>query len=730
MAVIGSLSVKLGLVTVEWDKATADAKKKAKELKSAIDDLGLNMRSLKNAFNAVGGAAGLTVAGFAAMSRSVMDMSGQVDDLSKTYDVSIAKILQFQNAVIIAGGKAEDAGKMMGTMFSKVSEAQQGNEAAIASFEDLGITFEQLRAMNPEQTINRIFEGLAAIGNTADRIKATKEMLGKAGMQKSIKEISEALGESTVEFRRQEAALKAWADLGDRLDRTMINLKLAFADLFKSVAGADFVPSVNQFKAAMVAITSVAVVSGMFKLITAFRALNAALRTTASLSVAISAAGGIKGIAMAGAGLAAYFGAMKAFEGQDAKADAEGSDSEQEGGGTPESGKTGDRRVIAAGQAKLKLAKDLLDIDKRRHEYQMAYITGSQDELALGESALKYEEDIANAKQRRAEALKAENLSAAQRGLIAEEYNNAEKKASQERKQRDDLINAKRTLALDLQSREIQNLNDMAAIQQESARLENEKAHMSQWDYETAKENLSLQTKMLQLEQQRAELRAQWKGQEMSPEFVQGMEKLNAEEATERALSGIRQRGIQADKERAQNFEEGWKQAFEEFARDAENYGRAGAESFQALTGNMNAAIDNFVKTGKFAFKDFARSVIQDLIAIQLKMQAMSLLKMALGAFGFTLPGKAVGGAVAGGSPYMVGENGPELFIPQQSGSIVPNQRLGSDMNNQPQVVYNGPYIASMSAIDTQSAAQFLAKNKQSVWAANQSAQRGLPVSR
>jgi hypothetical protein len=51
-------------------------------------------------------------------------------------------------------------------------------------------------------------------------------------------------------------------------------------------------------------------------------------------------------------------------------------------------------------------------------------------------------------------------------------------------------------------------------------------------------------------------------------------------------------------------------------------------------------------------------------------------------------------------------------------------------MGNQPQVVYNGPYIANMSAIDTQSGLQFLAKNKQGVWASYQSAQRSLPQSR
>jgi hypothetical protein len=78
---------------------------------------------------------------------------------------------------------------------------------------------------------------------------------------------------------------------------------------------------------------------------------------------------------------------------------------------------------------------------------------------------------------------------------------------------------------------------------------------------------------------------------------------------------------------------------------------------------------------------------------------------------------------------YMVGERGPELFVPKTSGTVIPNNQLGS-MGGGAQVVYNGPYIASMSAIDTQSATQFLAKNKNAVFAANQSATRSLPQSR
>jgi phage-related minor tail protein len=148
------------------------------------------------------------------------------------------------------------------------------------------------------------------------------------------------------------------------------------------------------------------------------------------------------------------------------------------------------------------------------------------------------------------------------------------------------------------------------------------------------------------------------------------------------------------------------------------------------------------VRTGKFAFKDFARSNIQDIIAIQLKAQATRLLASAFPMFGgkytpgsnsFVGPmpqGFADGGSPPVGVASLVGERGPELFIPRTAGTIIPNGTLAGAMGGGQTVNYNGPYIASMNAIDTQSSIQFLSKNKQAVWAANQSAQRSLPMSR
>jgi len=40
-------------------------------------------------------------------------------------------------------------------------------------------------------------------------------------------------------------------------------------------------------------------------------------------------------------------------------------------------------------------------------------------------------------------------------------------------------------------------------------------------------------------------------------------------------------------------------------------------------------------------------------------------------------PGRRTGGPVTAGQPFIVGEQGQELFVPQSSGTIVPNDRMG-----------------------------------------------------
>ena len=208
-------------------------------------------------------------------------------------------------------------------------------------------------------------------------------------------------------------------------------------------------------------------------------------------------------------------------------------------------------------------------------------------------------------------------------------------------------------------------------------------------------------------------------------------------EAAAKTAAEIETSSIQTQR----TFNYGWSKAFNQYKEDAYNNAKLAEDMFSSMTGSMNSAIDTFVTTGKASFKDFALSIIQDIEKIIIKAYIMRAITGMAGMFSgggsaniidnsTAWSPKAEGGPVSAGSPYLVGENGPELIIPSHSSTVIPNHQLSDVMGGGGGVTYNGPYIANMSAIDTQSAMQFIAKNQNSIWAANQSAQRSLPQSR
>ena len=69
---------------------------------------------------------------------------------------------------------------------------------------------------------------------------------------------------------------------------------------------------------------------------------------------------------------------------------------------------------------------------------------------------------------------------------------------------------------------------------------------------------------------------------------------------------------------------------------------------------------------------------------------AMSIGGIASGIASAVLPGRANGGSVAKQRPYMVGENGPELFVPSSSGRIIPNNKMSGGGNTVVNVTVNG----------------------------------------
>jgi hypothetical protein len=140
-----------------------------------------------------------------------------------------------------------------------------------------------------------------------------------------------------------------------------------------------------------------------------------------------------------------------------------------------------------------------------------------------------------------------------------------------------------------------------------------------------------------------------------------------------------------AIKERIDEFDydniKGGKTALEEYALAARNLSNqldnVAVRSLQGLEDALAGVFMGTV-TVKDAFRSLATSIISDLIRIYIQRTITGPIADAL--FGplqsAGVSARAMGGPVSVNRPYMVGEKGPELFVPNSSGSIVANNKL------------------------------------------------------
>ena len=98
-----------------------------------------------------------------------------------------------------------------------------------------------------------------------------------------------------------------------------------------------------------------------------------------------------------------------------------------------------------------------------------------------------------------------------------------------------------------------------------------------------------------------------------------------------------------------------------------------GMKAFDSLADGLA----DFVMTGKFSFRDFANAVIKDILRIAAKLAILFAIQTLTGIPVFTAAttrGLAKGGPVRQNEPVVVGETGPELFVPKTAGNVLSNR--------------------------------------------------------
>lgn len=859
MAQIGSLSVKLGLVTVEWDKATDQAKRSAKDLQTSFDALGGKVKNLADKFKDFSGIG--AVLGFGALYHEAVALTDEITDLSKSFGLSTGEILAFRDALEQSGGKADGADKALNALFGKIADARSGNDAAIAQFQQLGITFSDLQRLSPYEAIQKVASGFSNITNQFEKTKAIKEIFSKAGIGVDLDNVATALKKGTSEFNKYDDSIQKVGQVSDALKKNLTNLTLAFADLIAPLSQSHIV-KIETFSAVLKGIAAGAAVAAIATMAVNFANLAIAINAAAAAGALFNATAGgatpigliIKAVTAAAAiGTFVYVTGSASNESGTSNAEFDkfaaeeerqrrikagqipdkspyvgktanlgtlvGRSLEQHGQYMPEGSFTAPSTLekkddsvsndVKAKQASINLTYQLIALEKQRNANQ---IDASKTELEkkLNDIQITKKEKLAQINAEEKQQLvsggdkKTEELKAA----IAMEASAKRAKADQEAtaatamanlqdrlRLNKDAIEAEKQLA-DITTQETEEAfnfyNDQvieaqakrvvlakeALDAEEAIRQESEQTTAEAWSYVDAKtatqlafhkeadeaqrltsltnERMFYENGLAMLsDKQRQKLLDEYDLNAGILDLKRQADKLGIDTTTESfqnfidKLKATREKTLELKQDQQdfqRTFTYGWTKAFNEYADNAQNAALRAQDVFKSMTDTLNSAISEFVDKGTIAWDKLIDNMIKGMLKAELQRQAsqlfsmgFSFLKAAVGGgpvSGVSLydanpyiPGHATGGVASANTLSIVGERGPELFMPKTSGAVIPNNQLSSLGSGQT-INYNGPYIASMSAIDTQSGVQFLSKNRQAVWATYQSANRSIPMSR
>lgn len=689
MSMISRLGVVLGLDSAEFNAGLGKAEAGLKTFVS-------NSVASKVSLAAVGAA--LTYA-----AAEAINFADKINDVAKANEVAVGTVLNLSKALTINGGESENTSKMFASFTNKIDDAAKGGLAAQKSFAKLGITIDDLRKLSQQELFSKAMAGLndPKMGDVITRNATAMDLFGKSVKGVDIAGMANDFLNNKDSFYKQEEAYKA---IGKAMDSYDIALQKT-----KERMATDLAP----------------VLTGSIKF------FDTMINGWTRLEGHINAAAKKQEEYVARSQGVLPFKPAKTIYDPITAADAAklgGSQRDVEAAVDPEQKK----RIEAAkrlseimAQQSMEYARQLKSIgdqetivSKLMIEFAKGGKYAGQENTAMGQKLIQqaiaidqkkkevelqkqiYEIQVADAKEQ------AKKIKAGEDALqLVIERRQAERDA------------------FDLATQDVQ-------IAAERLAYEKQLAGLSDTQREKALEFFDLSRRMKRMAEQDVGLDSD----QLEKRQQAQQDRITSNEENKRAQ---------------RTFQAGWNNAYANFVERASDSAALASDAFNSMTRGMESALDTFVRTGKLSFGDLASSIIADLIKIQLKAQATSffgsILDFASGAFGVASKGTSGtlgktdlmnGGlnfAAEGGyidSPTIVGERGMELFIPKSPGTVIPNNALSSMMGSQPQVVYNGTVVQNMSAIDTQSAVQFLSANKNAVWSANMSAQRSLPMSR
>jgi lambda family phage tail tape measure protein len=740
------------------------------KLSSAAENLKSKMSNLATVILGVG---------FVEMARHSLEFSDNLLDLSKGTDITIVRLLQLREAFEANGGSADGLGKIVTKLNNILNDARDGGAEAQEAMLKLGLSFSDMANLNTDQALAKVITKLAAMTDPVERNALAFKVLGKEAKNIDWNGVNADAQGFASEMLKYAQAIEDAGRANDKLKAASERLTIAFVGLLEQTGVLKFINDMStdmaKFEKTVVA-AGIAIgiyfgAKAVIMIVEFAAAISKVIIVIEELAIAMTllekgtAFGRILSVITAvGLAAATYFGIDKAMTAVDENAkkrtedaiakqkELEAQKNKTAGAGSGGGNKPAAAPVTPAWAKEVEQINQLSEAYKRNNNDIIKRLQLDTSLVGVSQEKAKAQQALLDAEKSYNKEIQSINDRLKQEALTPQSAAR-DARIGQLRKEKGEITSLyeenKKTLEAELQANirvneelrkktayyemQISFENRLLKIQDEANKFGLSEREKKYYDIRAAARdsgNEAIRNEEKLLGYQRNSITGEIEKIKISQQRADEIRRLYDEQAAKEEEMSRKQ------EEYARTFEAGWKNAYAQYVDDATNAAKKAESIFQKTTQGMEDMIINFAKTGKFEFKGFINSILEDLLRSQVRQLIGQVFGLGggtsprggggglLGAVG-SLLGFADGGTIGTNSPVIVGERGPELLVGGAGRTVVSNEDLKSSIGGSgTSVTYN------INAVDAMSFKQMVAADPSFLYAVSEQGRRAVPMTR
>ncbi len=618
-------------------------------------------------------------------------LGDDISDLAAGSGIAAEKIIALRGALAASGGDADGAARMITKLTNNLQEATEMGSNAQKNMLKLGFSLEDIKTMTPEQALQKTINGLAGMQDPVERNALAFDLLGKNAANIDWANVAEGTATTTDAQRAQAEAARRVGEAFDAIGATFNSVMLSLMELLAPFA--DLITDLAKTSELG------GVVSGVFTVLKGVFAATAVVAYGVAQTI-IGLIDGIYSLGKAGAQVLTgdLSGASATFNGmlgrQEARLKKTGDFAQKQWQRIVSPGTTAadtkqtynraftdkkaeaeaaKRERLAEREAELRAAEldkaqDLtLEIGnqtealQRKFESELASIGLSDRQRALAEQLRQVDE------KRREDIVKIQQLqrlTAEEQAAAIAEINNKYAEQTREITKGNEELAKRRFVNQEISNfvkTDLANMvrqrgeTDKLLAQQRASRAATEPERQSIMELFELRRQYNEQ--IFNLDQERQKSTDQIERDQLRVRIGNLRMLLKEEEGYLAKTQETRAKIY----EQSRTFSEGLDQAMIKFAETVTDNAAYAGRIFDTMAKGFTDSIMNFVETGKLSFKDLFKSLMAEIIKMQVNKFFLSIFGKG-GPVGSLFAGLfADGGYIPSGKFGIVGEAGPEF---------------------------------------------------------------------